>query len=353
MEKQLHFIVGIGRSGTTILSKLLNKFVDVHCLPEANFLVFFLNKFKNKKTFSVNDIREIFEEIDLYALSHPWVGWEFDIELTKKYLEDVISKNEVITYQEICKLIYENFVVTCIDKSNSKLLIDKNPSYTIFTNEISQVFPESKFIWIVRDYRANILSRKQSVFLKSPNIAYNATRWLLYNKRANSFYQKNKDRTILIKYENLVLKNEEETEKLTHFLEIKPIFEAIDFEKKQTINLDSFNVSEQYKNRFIKKYSDLNKTLNSDRLDVWKEQLSEKEIKICEVICSSFAKNVGYQPSLNISKYTKIKIITICLPSILKGYLDIYKDKILYYFPTKIKLNRLKKKYIELGFIKK
>lgn len=41
MEKQLHFIVGIGRSGTTILSKLLNKFTDVHCMPEANFLVFF------------------------------------------------------------------------------------------------------------------------------------------------------------------------------------------------------------------------------------------------------------------------------------------------------------------------
>ena len=353
MEKQLHFIIGIGRSGTTILSKLLNEYVDVHCLPEANFLVFFLNKFKNKKTFFSNDINQLFEEIDLYSHSHPWVGWEFNVEQTKKHILEIVSKKNSITYEELSKLIYEKFIVTDFDKSNAKILLDKNPSYTIFANEISQVFPESKFIWIVRDYRANILSRKQSVFLKSPNIAYNASRWLLYNKRANLFYQKNKVRTILIKYEDLILKNEDVTERLTHFLNIKSIFENIDSEKKQPINLDSFNISERYKDRFIKKYSDLNKKLNSDRLDVWKEQLSEKEIKTCEVICSLLAKELGYESSLKISNYDKIKTITICLPSILKGYLDIYKDKILYYFPTKIKLNRLKKKYIELGFIEK
>ena len=34
-KTQLHFIVGIGRSGTTILTKLLNMYKDIHCMPEA------------------------------------------------------------------------------------------------------------------------------------------------------------------------------------------------------------------------------------------------------------------------------------------------------------------------------
>ncbi len=350
-NKKLHFIIGIGRSGTTILTKLLNKYKNVHCLPEANFLVFFLYHYKNKTTFTATDINLLFEEIELYRLSHPWVGWDFNVQEAKKEIHNLISKNSSITYQELCKLIYEKIKVVGADKSNAEMLIDKNPSYTIFSNHIQSELPQSKFIWIIRDYRANVLSRKQSIFLKSPNIAYNATRWKLYNKAANKLYQNNKDKTILIKYEDLVLKNEQESNRLTQFLNIKPLFEDIDFEKKQTINLDSFNISSRYKDRFVKKYSDLNKTLNSDRLDAWKEQLSEKEIKICEVICSSFAKKIGYKSSLRISQYDKIKTIIICLPSILKGYLDVYKDKVLYYFPVKIKLNRLKKKYIELELV--
>ena len=352
MEKQLYFIVGIGRSGTTILSKLLNKYVDVHCLPEANFLVFFLNKFKNKKTFFSNDINQLFEEIDLYSHSHPWVGWEFNVEQTKKYILDIVSKTNSITYEELCKLIYEKFIVTDFDKSNAKILLDKNPSYTIFANEISQVFPESKFIWIVRDYRANILSRKQSVFLKSPNIAYNASRWLLYNKRANLFYQKNKGRTILIKYEDLVLNNAQVIERLIRFLNISPILETIT-EKKQSINLDHFKITDKFKDRFLKKYSDLNKTLNTDRLNVWQEQLSENEIRQCDAICSPFAVKLGYDPWLPLSKSEKIKIKITNLIAISLGYFDIFKDKILYYAPTELKLNRLKKKYITLGFIEK
>ncbi len=352
-EQKLHFIIGIGRSGTTILTKLLNKYKDVHCLPEANFLVFFLQKFKGKKTFSKSEITQIFEEIDLYALSHPWVGWEFNLQQTKNDILDIVSINNTITYPNLCKAIYEKFYVTGFDKSKAKILIDKNPSYTIFANEISQVFPESKFIWIVRDYRANVLSRKQSVFLKSPNISYNATRWRLYNERANSFYQKNNDKTILIKYEDLLLNNAQVVENLVRFLNISPVLETTNFEEKQHINLDNFKIADKFKDRFTKKYSDLNKTLNTDRLSVWKEQLSETEIKQCDAICSPFALELGYDPRFHLTRSEKIKLKITYLKPILLGYFDIFKDKLLYYAPIELKLNRLKKKYITLGFIKK
>ncbi len=350
---QLHFIIGIGRSGTTLLSKLLNKYKDIHCLPEANFLVFFLYHFKTKTSFSKKDIDQLFKEIDLYALSHPWAGWELDIQETKKYISTALSNRDSITYQELCKLIYKRFEVVGTNKTQAKLLIDKNPSYTIFTNEISDAFPESKFIWIIRDYRANVLSRKQSVFLKSPNIAYNATRWKLYNERALQFSEINKEKTLLIKYEDLVLQHREVTEKLVQFLNIEPAIETPDFEEKQRLDLSSFEIADKFKERFIKKYSDLNKTINSDRLDAWKEQLSETEIKECEAICSPFALELGYEPTFNLSRSEKLKIKIKCWKPILQGYFDIFKDRLLYYAPILLKLHRLKKKYISLGFIKR
>ncbi len=352
-DKKLHFIIGIGRSGTTILTKLLNTFQDVHCLPEANFLVFFLNQYKNKQSFSSTEVNLLFDQIKLYALSHPWVGWEFNLSEVKSECLEVVKTNTHITYQELCNRIYQNFKVIGVDKVNASVLIDKNPSYTIFVNKINQSFPESKFIWIVRDYRANILSRKQSIFLKSANIAYNAIRWLLYNREAYEFYVKNKHKVLLIKYEDLVLNYEDVELKIIQFLNITPSKELNLNEGQQKVNLDEFKMADKFKNRFLKKYSDLNKTLNSDRLSVWKEQLTEKEIEICDVLCSSVAKKIGYDSISNLSLFKKALIVISNFVPICLGYFDIFKDKLLYYVFPSLKIKRLHKKYIELGFIEK
>ncbi|MBK6985222.1 MAG: sulfotransferase [Bacteroidetes bacterium] len=349
-KTQLHFIIGIGRSGTTILTKLLNTYKDIHCMPEANFLVFFLKKFSDKNIFTKKDIEQIFEEIKLYSYSHPWVGWNFDPEEAKSNVLKALQLNSELKFPELIKLIYKQFNVDGTDKTSANIIIDKNPSFTIFVNQIHKTFPESKFIWIVRDYRANILSRKQSVFLKSPNIAYNAVRWKIYNQIAYNFYKKNKDKVILVRYEDIV-KDDAIIEKIASFL-------SVDTRKKeneniQSINLEAFNIEEKYQERFKKKYSDLNKKLNSDRINSWQEQLSESEIRICDALCYKVAETVGYNPLFKSSIFSIIKTyITQILP-VSSGYFDIFKDKILFYFPLQFKLNRLKKRYIEIGFIKK
>ncbi len=351
VNTELHFIVGIGRSGTTILSKLLNKYVDVHCLPEANFLVFFLQKYNHKTHFTYKEITAIFQEIDLYKLSHPLVGWKFESESVKQIIIEQLSSTNVITYQDLCKLIYRHFKVDGMNKDRTTLLIDKNPSYTIFINQVAEAFPTSKFIFIVRDYRANILSRKRSVYLKSPNVAYNATRWKLYNKQALLFYKKNTDKVLLLKYEELVSNYEAEIQRLTAFLNIKPVFEPENQIEKKPVNINDYNISEKFKDRFIKKYSDLNKELNKDRLDVWKEKLSEKEIKLSEAICSGIAKEFDYKPYYSTNTINRLTLKCMSFIQILKGYIDIYKDKLIYYAPINIKINRLRKRYIKHGLI--
>ena len=349
-KTQLHFIVGIGRSGTTILTKLLNMYKDIHCMPEANFLVFFLKRFSDKKNITPKDVEQIFEEIRLYSYSHPWVGWNFAPDEAKSNILKTLELNSELAFPELVKLIYKQFKVEGTDKTSANVIIDKNPSFIIFVNQIHKTFPESKFIWIVRDYRANILSRKQSIFLKSPNIAYNAIRWKLYNQIGYNFYKKNKDKVILVRYEDLV-KDHTLIENIASFLSVDTLKK--ENENIQSINLEAFNIEEKYQERFKKKYSDLNKTLNSDRINSWQEQLSDSEIRICDALCYKVAETVGYNPLFKISIFSTLKTyITHILP-VSSGYFDIFKDKILFYLPIQFKLNRLKKRYIEIGFIKK
>lgn len=353
METQLHFIVGIGRSGTTILSNILNKYDVVHCMPEANFLVFFLHKYQHLKKINKKEVDFIFEEIELYTLSHPLVGWDFKIDEVKKNIYNKINENVYLTYKDLCLLIYKEFKTQGVDKKKSQILIDKNPSYSLFINDISKFMPESKFIWIIRDYRANILSRKQSIYLKSPNIVFNAIRWKLYNKEIQSFAKKNTKKVLLVKYEDLITNYNYEIDKITKFLEINLESKTNIKNTLQKINTDDYNILPQFKERFVKKYSDLNKELNSDRQNVWREKLTKKEIKLADAICAKTASKYGYNELYNFNFFKLFLIKLKHTIPIIKGYADVYKDKLIYFAPIELKINRLRKRYIQLSFIKK
>jgi len=351
-KKQLHFIIGIGRSGTTILNKILNSHPSIHSLPEANFLVFFLNGFKDVTQFTPEHIELIFEQISIFSLSQPLVGYEFDINASKSKLVDIVCKT-TLSYEQLCKTIYSEFKVSGNDKTSATILVDKNPSYTIFVEEIATSMPEAKFIFLVRDYRANALSRKQSVYLISPEVAFNAYRWKLFNQTALNFAKKNKDKVLLLKYEDLVVDSEKEIKRICDFLGVKSEDINTGITQEYKIDFSNYNIDSKYEERFKKKYSDLNRPLNSARLNSWETQLSSAEIKICDVMCSDFSMDLGYKPFFKLNWLDKLMIKTAYVFSIIKAVIDVKKEFVIYYLPVKFKLKRLKKHYTEIDFIKK
>ena len=52
---KIHFILGLGRPGTTLLSSLLDTHPNLKCTPEAVFLVFFLQKYKNSENVALRN----------------------------------------------------------------------------------------------------------------------------------------------------------------------------------------------------------------------------------------------------------------------------------------------------------
>jgi hypothetical protein len=347
--KQLHFIVGIGRSGTTLLTNILNKHQALHCLPEANFLVFFLNHFKQQRGFSEADIELIFQQIHIYSYSHPFVGWEFNEETAKAQIKALCKSEPELGYLELCKHIYTLFKVPGQDKSQASALIDKNPGYTIYLDKIAALSPASKFIWLIRDYRANVLSRKQSIYLKPPHAAYNATRWKRFNQLALSFQKKNPEKVLLVRYEDLVLESDRTMSRIYEFLGV----EATGIRETEMAvpeNMSEFLTQKQHEQRMIKKYSDLSKPINADRVESWKKELSSYEIAVCEQICGSFAQQFGY------AKYsTQVKkkpALGKHLIEIVRAIADIEKDLLIYFLPIHYKMKRFVRRQKILGFIR-
>lgn len=349
--RKLHFIVGIGRSGTTILVKLLNNHPELHCMPEANFLAFFLNSYRHKQSFSDKDIDMLFEEIHLYSLSNPWIGWDFDAVRTKQEILGHM-KNGPLSYPALCRLVYQGFRAMGLDKTGAETLVDKNPSYTLFAAKIRRTFPHSKFIWIIRDYRANVLSRRQSVYMESGEVVYNAFRWNFFNRSMLKFSRRYPSQVLLLRYEDLVTQPREQLAKVCSFLGVSEDLDLTGPAVAYDVAGSRDTILPKYHERFEKKYADLNKALNTDRLYAWKTELSPGEIAACDATCGSFASQFGYEPVQPLNFKTGLVMRTKRLPAYLKAVVSVRKELLIYYVSPAIKLWRLRSVFRSMGLLK-
>jgi hypothetical protein len=349
---KIHFILGIGRSGTTLLSSLLDTHPNLKCTPEAVFLVFFLQKYKNQNI-TLDQFKLMLEHIKIYGISHPWVGWKFDELAAISEFNNLRKERSFLGYSSCCDILYQNFKnQNGLQKTNPSI-VDKNPSYCLYANHLHEYFGQSKFVLIHRDYRANVLSRKQSVYLKSPNVAFNAFRWRLFTKKLIRFAKKNPSVCFQLKYENLVQDKEAYLNQLIQFFDEDSSIQHNSSDKEELIISDDFEIQEAYKERYIKKYGDLNKEVNASRISSWESELSQKEIAICDAFCGELGKELGYMPKYSFSKLKKFYYYCNYIVPITKAYLDIKKDAFLFYVSPSIKLKRLKKSYQKIGLIKK
>jgi hypothetical protein len=243
-----------------------------------------------------------------------------------------------------------HFEVVNENKESAEILIDKNPSNTLYVNKISQCIPSAQYIWVVRDFRANVLSRKQNTDLKSGNVAFYAQRWVLFNKIAKKFSQHNKKNVCFLRYEDFVKQNDTETKKLFEFLNVS-VEEVLNNNKIHAIRPDDFEIAPLIKERIHKHYQNWNKPLNDSRLDSWKEHLSENEIRICDAICGDLGSDLGYSVHFQLNLLQRLWIkIRYAIP-ILKARIDVSKDLLIFYASAALKLNRLKRRYKKLGLL--
>lgn len=318
------FIIGIGRSGTTLLSKLLNQHPNINVLPEIPFLLFFHKKFKSKKI-TAQDL-ELTKNY-LYEFSNT----EESRLIVDKIIFDLKNK-ENLNYNEFCNTIYKR-----LHTKNSQIqyVFDKNPYYTFYVDRILSIYPNAKFIYMVRDFRANIYSRSANKNNRSTSVYFNAIRWDDFNKAGIKAIKKHPKNILLVKYENLINNTVAKLDEIAAFTEIENyVFETSPSELsiKDTPffpKVASSHFKEQHQDK-------LSKNITSEHIDKWKKGLTEEQINICEKVCGQTAEYFGYKNTL--AKHSKSLYNPIIY---LKAKWDIVKDFILYYIPLSIKLKRL------------
>jgi tetratricopeptide (TPR) repeat protein len=185
------FIVGMPRSGTTLIEQIISSHPDVFGCDETETIPYLATKY-----FKNNNMKLFFENI---------------VEFTPKTLKK-IGDEYVLKMQEF--------------SNNSKRTTDKLPINFLSIGFIKLILPNAKIIHCQRDPKDNVLSIFKNHFPgQRVNFAYDLSDIVEYYnlyKNLMNFWNKNLNKFIYnVKYENLILNSEGEIKRLLKYCNLE------------------------------------------------------------------------------------------------------------------------------------
>lgn len=284
------FIVGRGRSGTTLLQTMLDANPHVILPLESRLIIFLKKKYLHVKLWTPKLIEEFI--IDLYKEKEFNASWNVDKEGLQKTIHSYPLNK--LNFQVLCKIVYLSYP-SPFKKTNFLLIGDKKPLYSIFINEIREVFPQARFIHLIRDYRDNILSNRE-VFSRK-NIGVLAHAWKTFNIDIEKAKVKNKKIFYTVRYEDLVTSPEKHIREICDFTSIPFYSEMMSTHTKMK------EVYGKTKTPTVQKlHSNMLTPINTNQINKWEKKLTKDEIALADYICGSYAKQYNYNIVSNKTK---------------------------------------------------
>lgn len=156
-------VVGVGRSGTTLLRLMLDAHPDLAIPPETHFL-YRLSKLRSKG----GKLREEF--LDTVLNTHEWA----DFHISEEVFRERLSAVSPFRVEDGVRLFYRLYA----ERFNKSRWGDKTPGYVLRMRAIQSMLPEAHFIHIIRDGRAVAASRRQLFFGPGSSLRDEANDWL-------------------------------------------------------------------------------------------------------------------------------------------------------------------------------
>jgi hypothetical protein len=284
------FIVGVGRSGTSLLQGMLNSHQEIAFPPETHFIRNYLSKVHSIEFESLKE--KILNDENLLKLG--------------------ISLSDVFRISNSLDDFYKNLLIEYKKESGAKFIGDKDPKNIEYLKLIHSVFPNAIVIHIYRDPRAVIASRMIAKWSKNRPfwqhiLAYKSQ--ISYGQKIGKTLFSN---YIEVKYEDLLMSPEEELKKICNVINVKFELDMINF-------FQNSNEIVQGKEREWKE--NIFKPIMIENINKWKLSLSKRQIEVIELLLSNEMNQFNYKSCSSMNNLNIIKnsfmILWISLANIL------------------------------------
>ena len=271
-EEKPIFIVGAPRSGTSLLREILNRHPRIGICDETYFFYYIYwrrNKFGDLGNID-NRIRLVDTYLKLERINRLFTD-------TNQLREKLIARAED----------YPSFFISLLSHyASEKKKIrcgEKTPQHARHVETLCQMYPQSLILHIVRDPRAVVESLSRMPWA-SKNLVANSRDWRRLNFAA--FKVSQLPNYLLVYYEQLVKDPVSQTERICEFLG-EPFFPQM-LVGEENGQRESTAAEEWWFQRS-------KRGISEDKVNSWKDVLSQSQIQIIEWIAQPMMKQFGYE----------------------------------------------------------
>ncbi|MBI1286938.1 MAG: hypothetical protein GC178_05105 [Flavobacteriales bacterium] len=294
MNQQPIFILGAHKSGTTMLRNMLSGHPDLFVIPFESH-VFQLSDWdvdyeyrKNKKQgLSIKQIESNFK--DWIKLQNEAVDPMGDTFVTGKLNVDAFNQHFCLKEGDTQTVIFEKYmsaVHQCLglgDLDDNKRVVEKSVENAEFAVELSKMYPQARFIHIVRNPYANFVSLRK---YKSVGVGYPLLNRMVKTIKNSYHYLEENPKQIehylVVRYEDILTDTERVMQEVAGFIGI-PFNEKLLFPS---------HLGEQWGGNSTsgKKF----KSVSSVNLDEWKNEILPIEVKCVNSVAKEIIHSLRY-----------------------------------------------------------
>ena len=275
------FITGCPRSGTTMLANILGNGDSCIATPESHFF----NDFIYKHLPNNSSEAEKGDLVNFFNNHYRFKQWEMNANEIEKLPKKITYSNYSIVIENTIKLFA---------KYNSEMLkkelvrIDHTPSNIRIFNIINELFPKSRFVFIIRDPRAVYASVRGLDW--GPNSPLKLSQlWIEYIAAYYALQELYPDRVSLVKYEDILRDTTVQIRKLCDFTGIE--YKDSLLKKENGFKVPKYTFSQ---------HALVGRTLDESRVGKWKKELKKQDVKIIESQCGAILNALGYEASIDV-----------------------------------------------------
>ena len=329
----IFFILGRPRSGTTLLTTLFNAHPNVRIAPEFPIMMFLYQRFRKVKKWDEATIRSFVDHVFYYTKNSKIDKRRVN---NLKIDKDFIT-NELLKYKDTGDLqlflkSINYYAFSLYDKGETQWIGDKNPVYSIFAHRFRKIFPEAKFICIIRDYRDSFISIKrladQEIAVEAPSVSLQVGRWRYFVSLFLDCKHHFPDQYYILRYEDLVTNQETTFKSLCDFLGIAYDPSVFEFYKKREETLETYGNP-----TWEKFHENLLKPISTARMNTWQDKLTARQVRIADQIAGKYADKLGYERQ---NKVFHPWLFFLSLPMLIYNYILLTIMIVGAYLPFKV-----------------
>ncbi|WP_263785483.1 sulfotransferase family protein [Salinibacter grassmerensis] len=272
------FVVGMPRSGTTLLSSLLDAHPDLVIAPETHY---FTRCWPGGTIDSWADVEQMLARLDQQPGVHDMALSDAEWDA----IRDQLRVLEVPTHGDILRVLIETYAA----RSGVPAWGEKTPDHLRKVPEMARQFPNAVFLAIIRDPRDVVLSLQNLPWSRrrTPEQAWT---WRTYAALVDRYRTNYKRRFFALRYEDLIETPKACLQDVCAFLET-PFYEAM-LQPRQREDQHFDADREPWKRKSARE-------IDASNREKWRAQMPEAERVVVDVITGRWLSAYEYpRPSI-------------------------------------------------------